>query len=286
MNATNRGSDRYAVFGNPVAQSKSPEIHRILAKKTSQRLIYEKQCVALDDFTEAAKRFFANGGKGLNVTVPFKQDAFNYADVLSARARIAGAVNFLMKKEDGTIVGDNTDGAGLVADLRYRLGWSIADKRILLLGAGGAVRGVLHPLLQETPAEVWIANRTLERAEALVHDFAGYTDHGKVRARPFCLVDEQPFDLIINGTSASLSGEVPALNPQCLDRNTAIYDMVYGVETAFMIWAREKGCRHIADGSGMLIGQAVESFVLWRGVPLGINEAVEVLSPLFANLQR
>jgi len=254
--------DRYAVFGNPIGHSKSPQIHRLFAAQTGQTLSYEPVLAPLEDFAGAARAFFADG-RGANVTVPFKEDAFRLADRLTVRAERAGAVNTLMRLEDGTLLGDNTDGAGLVRDLQ-QAGLSLEGWRILLLGAGGAVRGVLAPLLAERPAALVIANRSEEKAERLAAEFA---ELGPVEACTFAAL-QGPFDLIVNGTSASLAGELPPL-PDGLVRpgQGFCYDMMYGrEETPFCRWARQQGVAQTRDGLGMLVEQAAESFLLWRGV--------------------
>lgn len=254
--------DRYAVFGNPIGHSKSPLIHRLFAEQTGQQLSYEPLLAPLEDFAGFARSFFENG-KGANVTVPFKEEAFRLADQLTPRARRAGAVNTLMKLEDGSLLGDNTDGAGLVSDLKHA-GLDLGGARILLLGAGGAVRGVLQPLLAERPAALVIANRTEDRAETLVREF---TELGPVSASRFEEL-QGPFDLIVNGTSASLAGELPPL-PEGLIRpgHTFCYDMMYAADaTPFCRWASSLGAAQARDGLGMLVEQAAESFRLWRGV--------------------
>ena len=256
--------DRYAVFGNPIAHSKSPLIHRLFAEQTGQALTYEPLLAPLDDFPGFARAFFAGGGMGANVTVPFKEQAFQLADQLSQRARRAGAVNTLKMTGDGLLLGDNTDGTGLVRDLLENAAIPLRGQRILLLGAGGAVRGVLEPLLAEQPLALVIANRTVERAEQLAHEFA---DLGPVVASGFDWLDE-PVDLIINGTSASLAGELPAIASSLIQAgHTVCYDMMYGKElTAFNRWATEQGAARVIDGLGMLVEQAAEAFFLWRGV--------------------
>lgn len=255
--------DRYCVLGNPISHSKSPLIHRLFAAQTGQQLSYEALLAPLDDFAGSLRAFFREGA-GANVTVPFKEQAFALADQLSARAQRAGAVNTLMKLADGRLLGDNTDGAGLVRDLRENAGLRLAGQRILLLGAGGAVRGVLAPLLAEQPAELVLANRTLARAEQLAVDFA---DLGALRASSFAALSE-PFDLIINGTSASLAGELPALpDGLIVAGHSQCYDMMYGAApTAFNQWAAAQGAARTLDGLGMLVEQAAEAFALWRGV--------------------
>lgn len=255
--------DRYAVFGNPIGHSKSPLIHRLFAAQTGEPLSYDALLAPLDDFTGFARAFFAEG-LGANVTVPFKEEAFRLADELTARAARAGAVNTLKRLDDGRLLGDNTDGAGLVRDLTVNAGLALAGKRILLLGAGGAVRGVLEPLLAQQPAELVIANRTVEKAEALARLFA---DLGPVLASGFDWIDA-PVDLIVNGTSASLAGELPPISPSLIrPGHTVCYDMMYAKEpTAFNRWAAEHGAARTLDGLGMLVEQAAEAFFVWRGV--------------------
>ena len=257
-------TDRYAVFGNPIAHSKSPEIHRQFAIDTGQPITYEKQLVPLDGFAAAVREFIAIGGKGLNVTVPFKQEAFHLADQLTERARLAGAVNTLVVQPDGALLGDNTDGVGIVVDMAGNHQWPLTGKRILLLGAGGAVRGVLGPLLEQKPQLIVIANRNREKAEVLVAIFSPF---GEVQATGYEELPSSLFDIIINGTSASLSGDVPPLPGGVVGPETACYDMMYGKElTLFLAWAKAHGSIWMADGLGMLVEQAVESFRLWRGV--------------------
>lgn len=255
--------DHYVVFGNPIGHSKSPLIHRLFAEQTGERLEYETLLAPLDDFTGTAQKFFQKGS-GANVTVPFKEQAFRLADSLTERAQRAGAVNTLRKGLDGRLLGDNTDGAGLVRDLTVNAGVSLHGKRILLLGAGGAVRGALEPLLAEKPAVLVIANRTVEKAEQLAHLFE---DLGPVFASGFDWLEE-PVDLIINATSASLAGELPPISPSLIQPgHTVCYDMMYGKEpTPFCRWATEHGAAQSLDGLGMLAEQAAEAFYLWRGV--------------------
>lgn len=267
--------DRYAVFGNPIAHSKSPQIHGLFAQQTGETLEYQKQQVPESDFPLAVQQFFETGGKGLNITVPFKLEAYDYADKLTERATNAGAVNTLMRMEDGTVLGDNTDGFGMVSDVTQNLGWQLADKRVLVLGAGGAVRGVLQPLLQENPRQLLIANRTLTKAQDLAAAFGRY---GSIEACSFADLSGLTFDVVINGTSASLGGDLPPLPQQLLADNAACYDMMYGAEpTVFLQWAQQQGCQHCADGLGMLVGQAAESFYLWRGVRPDTAPVIETL---------
>jgi len=251
-------TDRYAVFGHPIAHSKSPQIHAAFARQAGQDMTYEAILAPKDGFADSVAAFIAAGGRGANVTVPFKEDAFRLAGRLSPRAERAGAVNTLRFDADG-ILGDNTDGTGLVADLTRNLGCVLAGKRVLLLGAGGAARGVIEPLLGQQPAAVVIANRTVSRAQ----DLAALFGHG-VSACGFDAADA-PFDLIINATAASLAGELPPLSPRVFGATTLAYDMMYGRDTPFLDFARRHGAA-TADGLGMLVEQAAEAFYLWRGV--------------------
>ncbi len=256
-------TDQYAVFGNPINHSKSPAIHRQFAEQTGQDLHYAKHLVAEDEFVKTAQAFFAEGGKGLNVTVPFKIEAFHFAQELTPRAQCAGAVNTLALQADGKILGDNTDGIGMVHDM-HNLGWELQGKRILILGAGGAVRGIIQPVLAEQPAQVVIANRTVSKAEELA---AHFHDLGDVQARSFERLAGESFDVVINGTSASLGGDLPPLPKGLLNPNASCYDLMYGAEpTVFLKWAAEQGAVKLADGLGMLIGQAAEAFYLWRQI--------------------
>ncbi len=251
-------TDRYAVFGHPIAHSKSPQIHAAFARQTGEDVVYEARLAPLDGFAEGVAQFIAAGGRGANVTVPFKEEAFKLANRLSSRAQRAGAVNTLSFDTDG-IVGDNTDGAGLVADLTRNLNRSPAGKRILLLGAGGAARGVIEPLLDQQPAALVIANRTVSRAEEL----AGLFGHG-ITACSFDAADT-PFDIVINATAASLAGELPPLSSRIFTNNTLAYDMMYGRDTPFLDFSRMHGAA-TSDGLGMLVEQAAEAFFVWRGV--------------------
>ena len=256
-------TDLYAVFGNPINHSKSPVIHRQFAEQTGQDMHYTKQLVNEGEFETAAQEFFERGGRGLNITVPFKLNAFEFAQKRTPRAERAGAVNTLARLGDGTILGDNTDGIGMIHDM-HNLGWELQDKRVLILGAGGAVRGILQPLLEEQPARVTIANRTPSKAEELAKNFL---DLGDIQAKSFTQLTGDVFDIVINGTSASLQGELPPLPEKLLADNACCYDMMYGAEpTIFLQWARGHGAAHTADGLGMLVGQAAEAFYLWRQI--------------------
>ncbi|CAM3030241.1 shikimate dehydrogenase [Shewanella amazonensis] len=253
-------TDRFAVFGNPISHSKSPQIHAMFAKETGQTLTYEAILAPLDGFAEAVTAFMAAGGCGANVTVPFKEQAFTLCDELSDDARIAGAVNTLIKLPDGRLRGDNTDGMGLVADL-IRHGVELNNKRVLLVGAGGAARGALLPLVR-AGAKLTISNRTLSKAEAL----AALCPKVNVEVISGSHI-RSPFDVIINSTSASLSGDLPVIAANAIDNQTVCYDMMYGAKpTVFNEWARSLGAKICIDGLGMLVGQAAESFYLWRRV--------------------
>jgi shikimate dehydrogenase len=257
-------SDKYAVFGNPIKHSKSPAIHAAFADQCRQLMRYRAVRVELDVFEQAVRNFFAGGGRGLNVTVPFKRQAFMLADERSARAERAGAVNTLWLQSDGSLFGDNTDGVGLVRDMLTNLGWRLRGQRVLLIGAGGAVRGVLEPLLQECPRALTIVNRTASRASDLATAFA---DLGAVDGGGLELLEDRQFDVVINGTSAGLQGEMPPLPENLLTEHSCCYDMVYGSEpTVFMRWAAMHTAWAVADGLGMLVEQAAESFYCWRHV--------------------
>lgn len=260
MNAT----DRYAVMGFPVAQSLSPFIHARFAEQTGQTLIYTRLAVAPEQFEREVGAFFAGGGLGLNITVPHKQSACLLAQQLTERAQLAGAVNTLKPLPHG-LLGDNTDGIGLLTDLTENLRWPIAGRRVLLLGAGGAARGVLGPLLQAGPARLTIANRSAARARTLAEHFARL---GPVEGTAMQDIDTRvPFDLVINATSASLQDEVPSLPREAVAAGTYCYDLAYGRhDTAFTRWAHSAGARDTAMGLGMLVEQAAEAFALWRGV--------------------
>lgn len=259
--------DRYAVIGNPVAHSKSPLIHAAFARQTGQTLNYEALRAPLDGFAATVEAFRRAGGRGLNVTVPFKLEAHALATTRSPRAEAAGAVNTLAFQPDGTILGDNTDGAGLVRDLTANLGCPLAGRAILLLGAGGAARGAVLPLLGEKPARLVIANRSQDKAEGLARRFAPDAGACALSASSFADLAGQHFDVVINATSASLGDAAPAVPPGLHAPGALAYDMMYGKgDTPFLAAARADGAARLADGLGMLVEQAAESFQLWRGV--------------------
>ena len=257
--------DRYAVMGNPIGHSLSPAIHTQFAEQTGQALDYQAILVPIDGLAEAIARFRAEGGRGLNITVPFKQEAYTLADRLTPRAHRAGAVNTLCLTPGEPMLGDTTDGAGLLTDLQQNLGLSLAGQRVLMLGAGGAARGVLQPLLEAAPETLVIANRTASRAEQLAEIFVGTCPVKGVGLNT--LGREAAFDVLINATSASLGGDALELPEHLAAPGAVAYDMVYGARpTPFLQWASAHGAGLCADGLGMLVEQAAESFLLWRGI--------------------
>ncbi|MBD3610354.1 MAG: shikimate dehydrogenase [Gammaproteobacteria bacterium] len=267
--------DRYAVMGNPIAHSKSPQIHTRFAQQTGQSLEYTALLVEPGTLAQAVGNFQANGGKGLNITVPFKQDAWELADELTERARRAGAVNTLILSTGGHIRGDNTDGIGLVRDIRDNHRGRFTEQRILILGAGGAARGVISPIMDEQPRQLVIANRTIDRALALADEFK---DLGHISGCGFNQLAGQQFDLIINATSASLHGDLPPLPDDIIAEGGWCYDMMYGAEpTVFLNWATAHGAVKSIDGLGMLVEQAAESFSIWRGVRPDTAEVIQDL---------
>jgi shikimate dehydrogenase len=268
-------------MGNPVAHSKSPRIHQAFAIQTSQTLRYEAILVPADGFAYAVHVFRQAGGKGLNVTVPFKEEAWRLATVRTARAELAGAVNTLSFSRSGEIHGDNTDGTGLLRDLEHNH-VELATRRILILGAGGAVRGVIGPLMERYPSSIVIANRTLERAETLIRQFSQFSQLSA------CSLEDLPglgsFDLIINATSSGLHGELPALPDGLIHPQSCCYDMVYGdAEPVFVKWAKQHGAHVALDGLGMLVEQAAEAFYVWRGVR---PDTIPVIAMLRGQLAR
>ena len=267
-------SDRYAVIGNPVAHSKSPMIHAAFAQQTGQQLVYEKILAPLDDFRGTVNAFRQNGGRGLNVTLPFKEEGLMLADEASARAKAAGAANTLRFDVD-RVYADNTDGVGLVQDIQGNRAFSLQGRSVLLLGAGGAARGVIAPLLEAGVSRLSIANRNIEKAQGLATRFP-------IAAIAYAALAGQAFDLVINATSASLSNELPPLPEGVFAPGAMAYDMMYGKgETPFLAFAHSQGATYCADGLGMLVEQAAASFYIWRGVQ---PATASVLSQLRAAL--
>ena len=256
--------DRYGVMGYPVSHSRSPVIHRLFALQTEQSMQYELLQVSPDKLETAVRQFQRTGGKGLNITVPHKQEVAKLADLLSDRARQAGAVNTLTFQDSG-ITGDNTDGIGLLRDLVVNLGLHIEDASILILGAGGSTRGIVGPLLEMRPASLRIANRSLDKAEELMEHFSSPANVSVCRFNAVPVADA--YDLVINATSAGLHGETPPYPAEAITENTFCYDLSYGLTpTPFSVWAREAGASRSVMGWGMLVEQAAESFHIWRGI--------------------
>ncbi len=256
--------DRYAVFGNPIKHSKSPQIHTLFAEQTKQSLIYTAELAEIGQFEQAVKKFIKHNGKGLNITVPFKEDAWQLADRHSERAKRAGAVNTLRLEHDGSLYGDTTDGVGLVRDLSQNHHVSLTDKAILIIGAGGAVRGVIEAILEQQPASLLIANRTAEKAVQLSNDFS---DLGNISGCGLDEIRNRRFDIVINGTSASLQGDLPPIPETVFDEYACSYDMMYADQaTVFMQWSKDHGATQVFDGLGMLVEQAAEAFYIWRNI--------------------
>ena len=255
--------DDYAVMGNPISHSKSPSIHTLFAEQTQQSILYTAIHVDIGGFKQAVGNFAATGGKGLNITVPFKQEAWELVTERSERAERAGAVNTI-KLEDGKLFGDNTDGVGLVNDIMVNHSVELKNKNILLMGAGGAARGVLIPLLKQNPNSLFIANRTPDKAKDLADDFS---DAGNISGGGYDAITELKFDVVINATAASLQGDLPPLPDTLLNESASCYDMMYSAKpTPFMMWATQHNADKVLDGLGMLVEQAAESFKIWRGV--------------------
>lgn len=271
--------DRYAVVGNPVAHSLSPRIHSSFAQQTGQALNYQAIELPLDSFTSGIRDLQQQGFSGVNVTVPFKREAWELCNHKSRPAQDAGAVNTLTFLPDGSIDGDNTDGVGLVRDLVDNLKIAIKDRSVLVLGAGGAVRGVLGPILAQSPAGITIANRTLQKAIELAQDFG---EQGNLEAVAYDALGSEKFDLIINGTAAGLSNEVPPIPGTVIGANSICYDMMYNISsaTAFVDWAHSRGATKAFDGIGMLVEQAAEAFALWRNIRPGTAEVIRSLGQL------
>lgn len=273
-------TDRYAVIGNPIAHSKSPIIHEAFAKNTGQDLEYIRVLAPLDGFAATVHAMIAEGFKGANVTVPFKLEAFQLATQLTERAHDAGAVNTLIFNAD-SIIGDNTDGAGIVRDIQNNLQISIAGKRVLLIGAGGAAEGVLHPILACSPSLLVITNRTLDKALTMVKKVEDQGDYRFVSVSAYAFDDlhGQEFDIVVNATSTGLTDTVLPLPTGIFAAGALAYDMMYGRETPFMVFARSQGAL-IADGLGMLVEQAAEAFYIWRGVRPETKTVMQTLRSL------
>ena len=269
--------DQYGLVGHPVAHSWSPFIHGMFAKASGQNIAYRLFDIEPDEFRRETLRLFTSGIRGLNVTLPHKQAAAEIVNELTPRAARAQAVNTIALHEDTTLLGDNTDGIGLAADLERNLGLDLANMRILLLGAGGAVRGVLGTLLERGTGKIVVANRTPARALKLAADFG---DLGPIEGCGFAEVEGPPYDLVINGTAASLKGEMPEMPPGLVGEDTVCYDMAYGrSQTPFTLWARSLHARHVTKGWGMLVEQAAASFELWRGISPDTGPVLEALAP-------
>lgn len=268
--------DCYAVFGHPINHSKSPQIHKLFADQTDQKLNYTAQDVPAESFEIAVKDFFTNGGKGLNCTVPLKVLAWQLADSLSERAQLSKAVNTLAIQDDGTLLGDNTDGTGLIADLTINHSLSLLHKKILILGAGGACRGIIAPLLEKLPSQITIANRTVSKALILSDEFSQF---GKIMGCGYEDLNNRQFDLILNATSASLSNKLPPLTDNLLANQGYCYDLAYGQQpTAFVNWGIAQGAKKSLDGLGMLVEQAAEAFYIWRGLRPDTKKVIELLN--------
>jgi shikimate dehydrogenase len=274
--------DKYAVVGHPIKHSLSPQIHTLFAAETGQDIEYQAIQLDLDNFEKQIQTLIDSGFKGINVTVPFKKKAWEMADRLSPRARDAEAVNTLIFQDDGQIAGDNTDGIGMTRDIVNNHRILIKRRRILMLGAGGAARGVLCPLLAQQPDLITIANRTLSKAEKLVEQFSDKAKQNtELQVSSYENLEQHRYDIIINATSAGLNGEIPPIHDAILGVNTICYDMMYNIEgpTAFVQWARDRGALREYDGLGMLVEQAAEAFFIWRGIRPSSTEVIAQLRP-------
>lgn len=268
--------DRYAVFGYPIKHSKSPRIHSLFADQTGQKLEYTAEEVPAEHFRSAVTRFFEQGGKGLNCTVPLKELAWNFANPKTERAQQSKAVNTLALQADGSILGDNTDGLGLVTDLVTNHAINLTNRRVLILGAGGASRGIIGPILEQGPLSLVIANRSVDKAVKLAAEFQ---DQGSLSGSSFDDLNNQEFDLILNATSASLSGQLPPLPSGVLAKNGTCYDLAYANQaTPFVLWGLENHAAKSLDGLGMLVEQAAEAFFIWRGVRPKTQAIIELLN--------
>jgi shikimate dehydrogenase len=265
----------YAVFGNPIKHSKSPQIHSLFAEQKGITLNYQAIEVPIESFSEYVNSFASQNGKGLNITVPFKEDACSLCDSLTQRAQVSGSVNTIWFDEQKKIYGDTTDGKGLINDLTINHGFDLKNKSILVLGAGGAVKAILEPLCEQRPERIIIANRTVSRAEQLAKTFS---NQGDIQVYSYDELPEQPFDLIINGTSLSLNGKLPMIPKSTVSNNTCCYDLMYSdTETIFMKWASAQGALKVMDGLGMLVEQAAESFNIWHGVMPDTKPVIDLL---------
>lgn len=259
-------TDRYAIIGNPISQTKSPALQTAFAEQCRQDMVYGAILAELDGFAAAVREFQKSGGKGMNITMPFKIEAFALADELTPRGRAAGAINMFTLRADGTLLGDNTDGFGIVRDITHNLGRCLKGARVLLLGAGGAVRGALLPLFDEQPAEIFVANRTASKAVELAAEFGPHAGAIQLAGGGFADISGR-FDVIINGSASSMANEVPPLPADVWNEGSLAYDMAYKKEpTAFVQAARAAGVGQTTDGLGMVVEQGAECFTLWRGM--------------------
>jgi len=277
--ANDLGLDRsvpnYAVFGNPVKHSKSPQIHTLFAEQIGIALKYQAIEVPTENFNEYVKLFSSLGGKGLNITVPFKEDACSVCTSLTQRAENSGSVNTIRIDEHKNIHGDTTDGQGLINDLTINYSINLKNKSILILRAGGSVKAILEPFCNQEPGSIIIANRTVSRAEQLAKKFS---DQGNIEACSYAELSNRSFDLIINGTSLSLRGELPPIPGIVINNGACCYDLMYSdTDTIFMKWAAEQGASKVVDGLGMLVEQAAEAFLIWHGVKPDTAPVIQAL---------
>jgi len=276
--------NNYAVFGNPVKHSKSPQIHSLFARQTGITLNYQAIEVPHEKFGEYVKLFASQKGKGLNITVPFKENAFSLCNTLTQRAELSGSVNTIWFDEQNNIHGDTTDGKGLINDLTINNGIDIHNKSVLVMGAGGSVKAILEPLCTEKPEQIVIANRTISRAVQLTEKFSV---QGNIEACSYAELSNRSFDIIINATSLSLAGELPPVPETVIKNNTCCYDLMYSdMNTIFMNWAKEQGATKVFDGLGMLVEQAAESFNVWHGVKPDTVSVIENLRKSIGNSRR
>jgi shikimate dehydrogenase len=265
----------YAVFGNPIKHSKSPQIHTLFAKQKDISLNYQAIEVPVESFNDYVNSFAEQNGKGLNITVPFKGEAFSLCETLTERAKLSASVNTIWFDELNKVHGDTTDGKGLLNDLTVNNDINLNNKSILILGAGGSVRAILEPLCAQNPSKIVIVNRTLNKAEELIKTFSS---HGNMHAYSYKNLPNESYDLIINGTSLSLNGKLPDIPASTIDNTTSCYDLMYSdTETVFMEWARKQGALKVMDGLGMLVEQAAEAFYIWHGVMPDTNPVIKSL---------